>query len=194
MSTPASVSGYQPINSPQGFVISVGLTEEEARRAGTSLERIIHAMQVQLAAMLPAAQTRVALLPAPPTAASGRPKLRALRRPPESGLLLDLARGQARIDGQDISLSQREYELLSVLAAKHGKPLTRSELYRRVWSSDSGAASNERVVDVTVRRLRTRLRGYAQIIRTVRGTGYRFDLQPGVTIREPQPGGVGTRR
>lgn len=194
MSTPASVSAYQPTNSPQGFVISVGLTEEEARRAGTSLERIIHAMQVQLAAMLPAAQTRVALLPAPPTAASGRPKLRALRRPPESGLLLDLARGQARIDGHDISLSQREYELLSVLAAKQGKPLTRGELYRRVWSSDSGAASNERVVDVTVRRLRTRLRGYAQIIRTVRGTGYRFDLQPGVTIREPQPGGVGTRR
>ncbi len=170
-----------------GFVISVGLTEEEARRAGTSLERIIHALQVQLAAMLPAAQTRIAYLPAKPPAPVRPSRPTALRRLAEPGLLLDLERGQALIDGRDIALSRREYELLVALIGARRTPLTRAELYRRVWDQRSlSATSNERIVDVTVRRLRTRLRDYAPVVRTVRGIGYRFDPLPGVRFRAPR--------
>lgn len=164
----------------QGFVLSVGFTEEEAQRLGTSLERIAHALQTQLSAMLPAAQSRVAYLP-PPGTRPTRPAA-TTRRAAEPGLLLDLERGSARINGRDISLSQREYELLTALVGAGRRPLTRGELYEIVWDG-AGTAGNERVVDVTVRRLRSRLRSYGQIIRTVRGVGYRFDPLPGVRIR-----------
>lgn len=166
----------------QGFVLSVGLTEEEAQRMGTSLERIAHALQTQLAAMLPAAQSRVAYLP-PPGARPSRPA--ATRRQSEPGLILDLERGSARINGRDISLSQREYELLSALVRAGRQALTRGEIYESVWDQ-AASGSNERVVDVTVRRLRARLRSYGQVIRTVRGVGYRFDPLPGVRIRRAE--------
>lgn len=99
--------------------------------------------------------------------------------------MLDLVRGSARIDGRDISLSQREYGLLAALVNARETPLTRLELHAQVWD-DAPPTSSERIVDVTVRRLRTRLGSYGQIIRTVRGVGYRFVSQPGIRIRRTE--------
>ena len=142
---PTEVSGE---DGKPGVMLVVGVNgvfggriAEEARRAGTSLERIIHALQVQLAAMLPAAQTRIAYLPAKPPAPVRPSRPTALRRLAEPGLLLDLERGQALIDGRDIALSRREYELLVALIGARRTPLTRAELYRRVWDQRSLSAT-----------------------------------------------------
>lgn len=164
-----------------GFLLSVNIKEEEARRAGTSLDRIAHALRVQLSAMLPAATTEYTYLVARAANPRGaRPRLSATRRPPaEQGLVVDLQRQQARIDGRDASLSQREFELLRALLVAGGAALSRSELIDRVWGSDE---AGPRVVDVTIRRLRSRLSRHGGAVRTVRGIGYRFDAVPGVAV------------
>lgn len=159
----------------RGFVLSVTLTEEEARRMGTSLPRIAQALQMQLAAMLPAATAEVAPLTSP-----GRPTL-TLARPAarEEGLVIDLRRLQARVDGVDVHLSEREFDLLAALVTA-GEPLSRDDLFQQVWGGEP--ASGERVVDVTIRRLRTRLGAWSGLIATVRGTGYRVALLPGTSV------------
>lgn len=184
---PATVAAH-------GFILTVGLTEEQARSAGTSLERIMHALEAQLTAMLPTARTRVNYLPAPSSRGSN---VRQLHPVPsahrgEPGLVLDLSRGRARLDGRDVDLSLREFQVLRALIDARGTALTRDDLQARVWEGET-APSSERVVDVTVRRVRSRLGEYAHVIRTVRGVGYRFEPQPGVRVlvpREERPAAV----
>lgn len=184
-----SVQPTLPTAQPaHGFVLSVGLTEEQARSVGTSLERITQALEAQLAAMLPVAQTRVSYLR--PTG-NVRP-LRAVPPPAavrraaaEQGLVLDLARERARLDGGDVDLSMREFQLLKALVLARGSALTRDRLCVAVWEDEPVSG---RVVDVTIRRLRSRLADYEHIIRTVRGVGYRFEPQPGVRVLVPRTG------
>lgn len=180
----------QPAAPVHGFVLSVGLTEEQARSAGTSLANIMHALETQLTAMLPTARTQVSYLP---TSSSRGTNVRQLRPAPsqahrgaaELGLVLDLSRGRARLDGHDVDLSLREFQLLRALILARGAPLNRDDLQSQAWEGET-APSSERTVDVTVRRVRSRLGDYARIIRTVRGVGYRFDPQPGVRVLIPR--------
>lgn len=162
-----------------GFVLSVSITQEEALRAGTSLERIAHALRVQLSAMLPAATTEYTYL-MENSAHGPRPRLAATRPPaPERGLVVDLRRQRARVDGRDASLSQREFALLQALLSARGESVSRPDLIERVWGSDEASL---RAVDVTVKRLRGRLARHGEAIRTVRGVGYRLDLDPDVLV------------
>lgn len=177
-----------PAVPAHGFVLSVGLTEEQARSAGTSLERIMHAMEAQLAAMLPMARTRVDYLPPPSTRDSNVRRLHPsgpAQRGATQGLVVDLARERARLDGRDVELSLREFQVLRALIIARGAPLTRDALQAQVWDGEK-APSSGRVVDVTVRRVRSRLGAYAHVIRTVRGVGYRFEPQPGVRVLVPR--------
>lgn len=170
----------------RGFVLSVSLTEEEARRAGTSLDKIAKALRYQLSAMLPAASTEFTYLVPRPAQRGTRPRLTVAHRPPaEDGLVVDLRHEQARIDGADVRLSPREFQLLRVLIASAHCPLDRSGLFEAVWGS-SATPGNQRIIDVTIRRLRSRLGSYGATIRTVRGLGYRFDPLPGVTVLTAQ--------
>ncbi len=89
-------------------------------------------------------------------------------------------RREVRVDGQALALSPREYDLLEMFVLNRGRLLTRDQLFRRVWSLDSDAGLQ--MVDVYVHYLRQKLaaRTPAQLIETVRGTGYRFAaLDPG---------------
>ncbi|MFT3888442.1 MAG: winged helix-turn-helix domain-containing protein [Arachnia sp.] len=166
----------------RGFVLSVSLTEEEARRAGTSLDKIAQALRFQLSAMLPAASTEFTyLIPAPARGRAQSPRSVIHRLPSEKGLVIDLPREQARIDGKDVGLSQREFELLRVLIESAHTPLDRPALFAEVWGEADDDA-NLRTIDVTVRRLRSRLGSHGATIRTIRGLGYRFDPLPGVTV------------
>ncbi|MBD5633521.1 MAG: response regulator transcription factor, partial [Candidatus Eremiobacteraeota bacterium] len=70
-------------------------------------------------------------------------------------LEIDEAAREARIDGRDIGLKPREYQLLVVLAANAGVALSRDTLLERVWGFDFDG--DERTVDVHVRRLRMKL-------------------------------------
>ena len=62
---------------------------------------------------------------------------------------------------------------------EHGARKSAS-VYRCPWCDD---VPNERTIDVHVRRLRAKLGGYDDIVRTVRGAGYRFDRHADVSIR-----------
>ncbi|MGH2915979.1 MAG: response regulator transcription factor [Solirubrobacteraceae bacterium] len=102
-----------------------------------------------------------------------------LRRTPEAveegvlragGLVLDLARRQARMGETTADLSDREFRLLHFLMLHAGEVVSRQRLLSEVWGFDFDPRSN--LVDVCVRRLRRQL-GPDAPIETVRKAGYR---------------------
>jgi two-component system response regulator ResD len=82
---------------------------------------------------------------------------------------------EARVDGVDIGLKPREYQLLHALAENAGIAMSRDVLLRKVWGYDFNGA--DRTVDVHVRRLRQKLTeaaGLVECLQTVHGYGYKF--------------------
>jgi hypothetical protein len=90
--------------------------------------------------------------------------------PPTPGLVV--GRNDAWVDGTALRLTRREFELLRHLAERHGQSVSRAQLMAQVWRDPRVSA---RTVDTHVRRLRAKLGGYARALRTVRGSGYRWD-------------------
>ena len=93
-------------------------------------------------------------------------------------LTIDLRTGLAKYDGQVLSLSRREFDLLSGLAQAGGEVVQRESLIETIWGADveAGAA----VLDTTVHRLRRKLKSArceAPDVRTVRGIGYRLEIE-----------------
>ncbi|PTA69269.1 response regulator transcription factor [Deinococcus arcticus] len=92
-----------------------------------------------------------------------------------SGLWLDEGRRAARLDGQELTLSRLEFDLLLTLARHPGFVWSRARLLERVWGPDFPGV--ERVVDVQMAALRRKLGeqpDHPRFIETVRGVGYRF--------------------
>lgn len=87
------------------------------------------------------------------------------------GIRLDLDRRRVRVHDVDVSLTERECDLLAHLMRRRGDVCTRSELLHDVWGLDFDPGSN--VVEVCVRRLRVKL--LDPPIETVRSVGYCFD-------------------
>jgi DNA-binding response OmpR family regulator len=88
-------------------------------------------------------------------------------------LTLDHARREARLGGQELTLTPREFELLYFLARHPGRVFSRDELLTKVWGYDYRGET--RTVDVHVRRLRAKLgEDGAGLIATVTGAGYKF--------------------
>lgn len=85
-------------------------------------------------------------------------------------LELELEAGQARLDGEPLTLTRREFDLLAHLMAHPGKVFSRHDLLAGAWGEDY--VGTERTVDQHVAQLRARLG--ADHIETVRGRGYRF--------------------
>jgi DNA-binding response OmpR family regulator len=97
---------------------------------------------------------------------------------PHRSLVLSTARGGVMLDGKDVHLTVTEYRLLVELAQPPGRVLSRSALLASVW--EHGYYGDERIVDVHIRRLRTKIErdpGRPQLVVTVRGMGYRLDPQ-----------------
>jgi two-component system response regulator VicR len=79
-------------------------------------------------------------------------------------------------DGKPLELTQREYELVRVLAGQRGQVFSREALMEQVWKYE-GYVGDVRAVDVAVRRLREKLEddpAEPQFIVTRRGAGYVF--------------------
>jgi two-component system, OmpR family, response regulator RegX3 len=92
-----------------------------------------------------------------------------------SGVRVDRVRHEVRVDGRDVELPPKEFELLAVLVEHAGRVLTRGQLIDEVWGSDY--VGDTKTLDVHIRRLRTRIEDDPQEparIKTVRGVGYRF--------------------
>ena len=91
-------------------------------------------------------------------------------------LVIDKGAGVVRKDGTDLELTQREFDLLTYLAANAGNVFSRQELMERVWNYE-GYVGDVRAVDVAVRRLREKVEdnpAQPRYIITRRGAGYLF--------------------
>lgn len=93
-------------------------------------------------------------------------------------LVLDVGAGVVRSGTEEVHLTVTEFRLLCELASPPGRVLSRRALLERVW--ERGYFGDERIVDVHVRRLRTKIESNAnspQLVVTVRGQGYRLDTR-----------------
>ncbi len=89
------------------------------------------------------------------------------------GVRIDPIRHSVTADGQNVTLTLKEYDLLKLLAGNPGCVFTRDSLLSSVWGSDF--AGETRTVDVHVGTLRTKLGAAGQQIQTVRGVGYKME-------------------
>ena len=87
-------------------------------------------------------------------------------------LLIDIPRHSVHVQNRPIELTATEFKLLTMLAQRRGRVLTRELLLRDVWEYDTTIDS--RTVDTHMRRLREKLGAAAKYLDTVRGVGYRF--------------------
>ena len=104
-----------------------------------------------------------------------------LRRSGAAGSPLELSAGRISLnterhavyaDGEEVSLTLKEFELLKYLLENVGIVLTRDKLLDRVWGYDYKGET--RTVDVHIRTLRQKLGNAGSMIETVRGVGYRI--------------------
>lgn len=77
-----------------------------------------------------------------------------------------------KVDGRDITLTYKEFELLTLLLENEGMVLTRDAIMDRVWGSEFDREN--RTVDVHIRTLRAKLGAAGSCIETVRGVGYKL--------------------
>lgn len=91
-------------------------------------------------------------------------------------LILDMERYQLSYQGRDVPLSPTEFKLMRFFMTHPGKVYNREQLLDNVWGRT--AYIEERTVDVHIRRLRKVLseHGCGDLVKTVRGFGYRFSL------------------
>lgn len=92
-----------------------------------------------------------------------------------SGLEMDVARRLVRVDGRDVSLSPKEWDLLEILLRNKGRVLTRDLLLDRIWGEDSYL--DRGTLDVHIRWLRQKIErdpGAPTRIVTIRGVGYKL--------------------
>ncbi len=76
------------------------------------------------------------------------------------------------IDGREIMLAKKEFELLFLLAAKPGRVFLRNEILSQVWGNE--VIVGDRTIDVHIRKIRQKLN--LDCITTVKGVGYKFDI------------------
>ena len=87
------------------------------------------------------------------------------------GLELDTAKRRVLVDGTPCELTYKEYELLRYMLENQGIVLSRDKIMDRVWDTDFEGES--RTVDMHIKTLRQKLGAGGEIIKTVRGIGYK---------------------
>ncbi len=187
---------------PVGFALYVGITETQAQAHGLSLAEIATALKAKLEELLPEQppQTYAALALAPELATGNSLALTrlALKEPratgsissPEQeevhaakGLVVDLKRRRLFVDGRNAQLTCKEFELFAFLIENTGTTVSREQI-AGISERCGESRPNFRTIDVHVRRLRSKIQGYEDVVRTARGQGYRFDKHPDVLIEE----------
>ncbi len=102
------------------------------------------------------------------------------------GLEISFERHIVEVDDRRVSLTPREFMVLKVLIEGQRKTIARATLLERAWGMESKAGL--RSVDVTVTRLREKIKPYGKCIRTVTGFGYQWDPEGSVvpeTVGKP---------
>lgn len=181
-------------NEARGFALYFGVDEATAKAAGTSLSEIAAKLRQTFAGLVPqAADQTYAAVALAPKGVGGKnidvvrnalhePRAKAdkLDNGP-SGIFVDISRQRVYLNGENAEFTAKEFALLTYLIQNEGQAISRETLVDVITNPNEEPA-NERTIDVHVRRLRAKIEGFEDIIRTVRGGGYRFDKHPDVAI------------
>ena len=89
------------------------------------------------------------------------------------GLQMDLRRKVCTLDGKELPLTKKEFEILALLLSNRGVIFSREEILRRIWSDE--VIVLDRTVDVNITRLRRKIGPYGEHIVTRLGYGYGFE-------------------
>ena len=92
------------------------------------------------------------------------------------GILLDKAAHQVLVDGKQVELSFKEFELLTYFVENQGLALSRENILNHVWNYDY--FGDARTIDTHVKKLRSKLGKQGECIKTIWGMGYKFEVEP----------------
>ena len=90
------------------------------------------------------------------------------------GIHLDQAAHMVTIDGQNVELSYKEFELLTYFMENKGIALSREKILNNVWNYDY--FGDARTIDTHVKKLRSKLGVKGDMIKTIWGMGYKFEV------------------
>lgn len=90
-------------------------------------------------------------------------------------LIIDIDKKKASIDGKEISLTKKEFEILSLLLQNQGKVFSREDMLSKIWSDEVFVL--DRTIDVNITRLRKKIGSYGKSIVTRLGYGYCFESE-----------------
>lgn len=88
------------------------------------------------------------------------------------GIMIDLPSRRVTVDGEEVQLTYKEFELLSCLTESQGRVINREYLLRKIWGFDFEGET--RTLDVHIGSLRHKLGDKSKYIETVRNVGYKF--------------------
>ncbi|MBE5962881.1 MAG: response regulator transcription factor [Lachnospiraceae bacterium] len=91
------------------------------------------------------------------------------------GILVDKAAHQVKIDGVNVDLSVKEFELLSYFIKNKGVALSREKILNNVWNYDY--FGDARTIDTHVKKLRSKMGDKGDYIKTIWGMGYKFEVE-----------------
>lgn len=91
------------------------------------------------------------------------------------GLKIDKIGHAVYIDDKEIVLTPKEYELLLYLEENKNVALSREQLLNKVWGYDF--YGDDRTIDTHIKMLRNSIGKYRDLIKTVRGLGYKFEIK-----------------
>ena len=117
------------------------------------------------------ARVKAVLRRGPPKDSEELPK-----RIASQGVVIDPACHEVEVDGQPVDFTATEFRLLHYLASRPGRVFTRDQLVRNVIGDD--VVVLDRNIDVHVRAVRKKLGAHRDLIKTVRGVGYRWVENP----------------
>lgn len=90
------------------------------------------------------------------------------------GICIDKMAHQVTIDGKEVELSFKEFELLTYFAENQGIALSREKILNNVWNYDY--FGDARTIDTHVKKLRSKLGAKGDYIKTIWGMGYKFEV------------------
>ena len=90
------------------------------------------------------------------------------------GIEIDKSAHQVRIDGKELELSYKEFELLTYFVENKGVALSREKILNNVWNYDY--FGDARTIDTHVKKLRSKLGEKGNYIKTIWGMGYKFEV------------------
>ena len=89
------------------------------------------------------------------------------------GIVIDKAAHIVKLDGEQIELSYKEFELLTYFVENQGIALSREKILNNVWNYDY--FGDARTIDTHVKKLRSKLGTKGEFIKTIWGMGYKFE-------------------